>query len=65
MRVLAGIVVLWLIVGAFAAYQRGYFGGTSASCTGIGTTLLTIVVGPLNCVGVNPKIDCTVPQPSS
>ncbi|MFC7657908.1 hypothetical protein ACFQV8_17840 [Pseudonocardia benzenivorans] len=43
----------------------GYFGGTSASCTGIGTTLLTIVVGPLNYVGVNPKIDCTVPQRSS
>lgn len=64
-RVLAVIVVLWLIVGAFAAYQRGYFGGSEASCTGVGTTLLTVVVGPLNYVGVNPRIDCTVPQPSS
>ncbi|GAY11743.1 hypothetical protein [Pseudonocardia sp. N23] len=65
MRILAVIVVLWLIVGAFAAYQRGYFGGADASCTGVGTTLLTVVVGPLNYVGVNPKIDCTVPQPST
>jgi hypothetical protein len=35
------------------------------NCAGLGTTLLTIVVGPLNYVGVNPKIDCKIPQPSS
>lgn len=64
-RILAVLVVLWLIVGAFAAYQRGYFGGGEASCTGVGTALLTVVVGPLNYVGVNPRIDCTVPQPST
>jgi hypothetical protein len=26
--------------------------------------LVTIVVGPLNYVGLNPRIECTVPQPS-
>ena len=27
--------------------------------------IVTIVVGPLNYVGVNPKITCHVPKPSS
>jgi hypothetical protein len=30
----------------------------------VGTIALTIVAGPLNYVGVNPKISCKVPQPS-
>jgi len=25
---------------------------------------VTIIAGPLNYLGVNPKISCTVPQPS-
>lgn len=65
MRIGAVLVVLWLLIGAFAAYQRGYFGGgPSVSCAEFGTVLVTIVVGPLNYVGVNPKISCAVPQPS-
>lgn len=65
MRILAVLVVLWLIIGAFAAYQRGYFGGSEVNCAKAGTVIVTIVVGPLNYVGVNPKVDCQVPQPSS
>ena len=65
MRVVAVVLVIWLAIGAFAAYQRGYFSGSEeTSCAEVGTVLLTIVVGPLNYVGVNPKIDCTIPQPS-
>ncbi len=65
MRIGAVLVVLWLLIGAFAAYQRGYFGGApSVNCAEFGTVLVTIVVGPLNYVGVNPKISCAVPQPS-
>lgn len=65
MRIGAALVVVWLLIGAFAAYQRGYFsGGGSANCAQVGTVLLTIVVGPLNYVGVNPQINCAVPQPS-
>jgi hypothetical protein len=59
------IVVVWLVIGAFAANQRGYFGnGKSVSCKTFGDTSLTIVAGPLNYLGANPKIHCKVPQPS-
>ncbi len=58
------IVLIWLIIGAIAAGQRGYFGNSDASCAKLGTVAVTIVAGPLNYVGANPKIDCKVPQPS-
>jgi len=65
-RVGAVIVVLWLIIGVIAAAQRGYFNGDNTNCAKTSNTLVTIVAGPLNYVGVNPKIDChpEVPQPS-
>jgi hypothetical protein len=47
-----------------AAAQRGYFSGSSSNCAKAGNTLVTVVAGPLNYVGVNPKIHCQVPQPS-
>jgi hypothetical protein len=55
------------VIGVFAAWQRGYFSSDrDVSCKTFGDTALTIVAGPLNYVGANPKIDCTVdvPQPS-
>jgi hypothetical protein len=59
------IVIIWLIIGAIAAGQRGYYKGTGdASCAKAGTVIVTIIAGPLNYVGVNPKISCAVPQPS-
>jgi hypothetical protein len=62
---LLGILILiWLLIGAFAAGQRGYFGGSSANCGKVSTTVVTILAGPLNYVGANPKVDCKVPQPS-
>ncbi len=66
MRGLLGLViVIWLIIGAFAAYQRGYFGDDrEVSCKTFGDTSLTILAGPLNYLGVNPKVDCEVPEPS-
>lgn len=65
MRIGAVLLVLWLVVGAFAAYQRGYFSGDEqVNCAEVGTVLVTIVAGPLNYVGVNPQIECAVPQPS-
>lgn len=63
-RAIAVIVVVWLLIGLAAAAQRNYFSGSSASCAKVGTTLVTIVAGPLNYVGANPKIDCSAPQPS-
>lgn len=64
MRIGAVILVIWLIVGLVAAGQRGYLGGDSSSCTEAGTIVVTVIAGPLNYVGVNPKVKCTVPQPS-
>ena len=70
-RIRAIIVVVWLVIGVVAAAQRGYFGSNKdVSCKDVGDTALTIVAGPLNYVGVNPKVDCDVkdvklPQPSS
>ena len=62
------LLVVWLVIGAFAAFQRGYFGSDKdVKCKEVGDTVLTIVAGPLNYVGVNPKIKCKAPdapQPS-
>ena len=64
MRIGSVIVVIWLVIGAFVAYQRNYFSNEPANCAQVGTILLTIVAGPLNYTGLNPKVDCTLPQPS-
>lgn len=68
MKGLIGIVVIaWLVIGALAAYQRGYFGNDQdVSCKSAGDTTLTVLAGPLNYFGANPKVDCNVkvPQPS-
>jgi len=59
------VVVVWLLVGVLAAFQRGYFGDDQeVSCKTAGDTTLTILAGPLNYVGANPKVDCNVPKPS-
>ena len=60
----AVLIVIWLIIGAVAAGQRGYFDGSTENCAEAGTIIVTVIAGPLNDLGVNPKIDCTVPQPS-
>jgi ABC-type dipeptide/oligopeptide/nickel transport system permease subunit len=66
MRALIGAaVVVWLVIGVLAAAQRGYFGDDrDVSCKTFSDTVLTIVAGPLNYVGVNPKVKCKAPQPS-
>jgi hypothetical protein len=68
MKGLIGIVVVvWLLIGVLAAYQRGYFGNDQdVSCKTAGDTTLTVIAGPLNYLGANPKVDCNVnvPQPS-
>ena len=64
MRIGAVIIVIWLVIGGLAAYQRNYFSNEPANCAQIGTVLLTIVAGPLNYLGLNPQVDCELPQPS-
>ena len=58
------VLVVWLVVGAAAAGQRHYFSGSISNCAKAGTITVTILAGPLNYVGVNPKISCVVPRPS-
>jgi hypothetical protein len=59
------VLVIWLVIGALAAFQRGYFSSANTNCAGVSTAIVTIVAGPLNYVGVNPKVACPkVPQPS-
>jgi hypothetical protein len=61
----AGIIlVLWLIIGAIAAGQRGYFDGSETNCAEAGSIAVTVIAGPLNYIGLNPKINCDLPQPS-
>jgi len=64
MRIFSLLVLIWLVIGAFAAYQRNYFANDPVNCAQLTTVVVTIIAGPLNYLGVNPKINCTVPQPS-
>jgi len=64
-RVIPVLLVVWLIIGALAGWQRHYYSGSLESCASAGTVTVTILAGPLNYIGVNPKIHaCHVPQPS-
>ena len=62
MRIGGIIIVIWLIIGAVAAGQRHYFDSGTANCAKASTTFVTIIAGPLNYVGANPKVSC--PSPS-
>ena len=59
------VVVIWLLIGVLAAGQRGYFGNDrEVNCKTTSDTVPTVISGPLNYMGVNPKIKCRVPEPS-
>jgi hypothetical protein len=65
MRVGGLVLLIWLVIGAIAAGQRGYYGSSSTACAHGGTIIATIAAGPLNYLGVNPKVSCHLPSPSS
>lgn len=65
MHIGSTLLAIWLIIGAIAAGQRGYYHEPVGSCAKASTIVVTILAGPLNYTGVNPKINCsTLPQPS-
>jgi hypothetical protein len=64
MRFVAVVLVVWLLIGAIAGGQRGYYNSSHTNCAKAGTIFLTILAGPLNYAGANPKVSCTTPQPS-
>ena len=60
----SAILVIWLVIGGFAAGQRGDY-KEAFTCSGAATAATTILAGPLNYTGVDPHIDCTAPHPSN
>ena len=65
MRIGAVLVVIWLVIGGLAAYQRNYFATDATNCAQISTVVLTVLAGPLNYVGLNPRTECpALPKPS-
>jgi len=64
LRIPTALLVIWFAIGAIAAWQRDYFKSDTHTCAKAGTIAATIAAGPLNYVGVNPKVHCTLPQPS-
>jgi hypothetical protein len=65
MRIGTLLLVIWLVIGAIAGGQRHYYNGSVDTCAKAGNIALTIVAGPLNYFGVNPKTSCTAPKPST
>lgn len=64
-RVLSLLMLVWLGAGLLAAHQRDHFTTPPVECGSWGTIALTVVAGPLNYLGVNPKVsDCRLPEPS-
>jgi hypothetical protein len=59
------VLVIWLIIGAVAAGQRHDYSSAPKNCSQAATAAVTILAGPLNYLGVDPKIGCRIPQPSS
>ena len=66
-RIVGVVLVVWLIIGAIAAGQRHYYSSGKTNCASVTTVIVTIIAGPLNYVGANPKEKCphvVIPQPS-
>jgi len=64
MRIGSVILLVWLIIGAIAGGQRNYYSSAPANCAKAGTIAVTVLAGPLNYVGLNPKVSCQLPKPS-
>jgi hypothetical protein len=64
MRIISVLIVIWLVIGAIAGGQRHYYSDSKATCAKASTIAVTILAGPLNYTGANPKIKCVLPKPS-
>lgn len=65
MRISGVVVLVWLLIGLAAAYQRGELTARTGSCSSIATVATVIVAGPLNYLGVDPHVGCRTPRPTS
>lgn len=58
-NVLLILVIVWFVLGASVANDRGYFDAhTNRSCSFIGSAMLTVVIGPVNYLHVHPRAHC-------
>ena len=64
MRIGTLVLIVWLLIGVLAGGQRHYYNDSKTTCAKAGTIAATVAAGPLNYIGVNPKISCPAPQPS-
>jgi hypothetical protein len=64
MRIAPVLLIVWLIIGAIAGGQRHYYDSANPNCARAGTIAVTVLAGPLNYIGVNPKIACKPIHPS-
>jgi hypothetical protein len=64
LRPLTLLLAVWLVIGVAASWQRDYFQGKTHTCAKAGTIAATVVAGPLNYFGANPKVHCATPRPS-
>jgi hypothetical protein len=64
MHIGSALLIIWLIIGGFAAGQRGEYKGP-IGCGSAGTIGVTILAGPLNYAGVDPHIHCSTLHPST
>ena len=63
--ILGFIVIVWLVIGVFAAWQRDYFKQGPTNCASAASIATTVIAGPLNYV-INPAVTCppmNAPQP--
>jgi hypothetical protein len=58
MRIGSVLLLIWLVIGAIAGGQRHYCSGSDPNCAQTGTIIVTVLAGPLNYSGVNPKVSC-------
>jgi len=52
------VLFVWVLIGALAAGQRNYYNSSSGNCSGVGTIVVTILFGPINYLGGDPKLTC-------
>jgi hypothetical protein len=64
MRIGSVLLLVWLVIGAIAGGQRHYYSSSNPNCAQTGTIVVTVLAGPLNYSGVNPKVSCKSLRPS-
>ena len=62
MRIISTLLLIWLVIGVVAAFQRGYFSAADDNCSDVGTIVVTVAAGPLNYFGANAKVACETPD---